>query len=79
MKDVAGASVVITGGGSGIGEAAARWFAAHGAKVTISGRRADKVTAVAASLGSTCCPVVGDVTSGADSTALVGHAPPERS
>jgi len=74
VKDVADASVVITGGGSGIGEATARWFAARGAKVTISGRRADKVTAVAASLGSTCCPVVGDVTSGADRTALVAAA-----
>ena len=36
---VAGTSVLITGGGSGIGEGAAAAFIAHGARVTVCGRR----------------------------------------
>lgn len=43
----AGQVVWITGGGSGIGEALALEFAFQGADVAISGRRADKLEAVA--------------------------------
>lgn len=74
MRTVQGMSVLITGGGSGIGEACARHFAALGARVTISGRRADKVAAVAASIGPSCQAVAGDVTSDADRRALVDAA-----
>lgn len=74
MRDVAGMSVLITGGGSGIGEATARHFAASGARVTISGRRDDKVRAVADSIGPACAFVVGDVTSAADRAAMVDAA-----
>ena len=41
MREIKDMSVLITGGGSGIGEGAARLFAAQGARVTITGRRAD--------------------------------------
>ena len=71
MRDVKGMSVLITGGGSGIGEGTARLFAAHGAKVTISGRRRDKIEAVAASIGDACHAVVGDVTVQADREAML--------
>jgi len=66
MRPVEGMSVLVTGGGSGIGEGIARHFCSLGALVTISGRRADKVQAVAASIGHACRAVVGDVTVAAD-------------
>ena len=66
MKPIAGMSVLVTGGGSGIGEATARYFVERDARVTISGRREDKVAAVAAELGPGCCHVAGDVTAAAD-------------
>ena len=74
MRDVAGMSVLVTGGGSGIGAATATRFASHGAKVTISGRRADKVASVAASIGASCCVVVGDVTIADDRQTMVDTA-----
>jgi 3-oxoacyl-[acyl-carrier protein] reductase len=67
-------SVLITGGGSGIGEGTARHFAARGAKVTISGRRKDKLTEVAQSIGPACRAVVGDVTEQADREAMLAAA-----
>jgi 3-oxoacyl-[acyl-carrier protein] reductase len=43
--------IVVTGGGTGIGAAAASLFAAAGHDVTITGRRADVLAATAARLG----------------------------
>ena len=74
MREVNNMSVLVTGGGSGIGEATARLFAARGAKVTISGRRADKIEAVAGSIGGACRGVVGDVTLDADRQAMIAAA-----
>lgn len=74
MKPVAGMSVLVTGGGSGIGEATARRFAAGGARVTISGRRAEKIEAVAADIGEPCLAVPGDVAEDADRRAMVEAA-----
>lgn len=54
MKSLEGMSVLVTGGGSGIGEATARYFVERGARVTISGRREEKVAAVVADLGEHC-------------------------
>lgn len=45
-----GKVAVVTGGSRGIGEAIGRTFAAHGAKVLLAARKADAVTAVAASI-----------------------------
>jgi len=44
---LSGKTVVITGGGTGIGEGCALAFAQAGARVVIAGRRADKLKAVA--------------------------------
>ncbi len=74
MRAIEDMSVLVTGGGSGIGEGIARFFAAHGAKVTISGRRADKLAAVADSIGPACASVVGDVTSQEDRQAMLDAA-----
>lgn len=74
MRPVEGMSVLVTGGGSGLGEGMARHFAALGARVTVSGRRAAKVEAVASSIGPACRAVVGDVTVAADRTAMVDAA-----
>jgi 3-oxoacyl-[acyl-carrier protein] reductase len=67
-------SVLVTGGGSGIGEGIARHFCSLGARVTISGRRPDKVTAVANSIGAACRFVVGDVAVAPDREAMVAGA-----
>lgn len=72
MTDIRGKSILVTGGGSGIGEAMARHFVARGAKVTISGRRAEKLRAVADSIG--CATVVGDVGVAADREAMITAA-----
>ena len=74
MKPVAGSSVLVTGGGSGLGEAVARRFVAQGARVTITGRRREKVDAVAAELGAACLAVNGDVDSDADRRRMVAAA-----
>ncbi len=74
MRPIEGMSVLVTGGGSGLGEGMARHFAARGAKVTISGRRADKIEAVAGSIGGACATVTGDVTRQADREAMVARA-----
>lgn len=74
MRDIAGMSVLITGGGSGLGEGTARHFAKRGAKVTISGRRRNKIEAVAKSIGPSCHFVEGDVTNADDRARLVTEA-----
>lgn len=74
MRPIEGMSVLVTGGGSGIGEGVTRHFCAAGARVTISGRRADKIHAVADSIGPSCRTVVGDVTKASDRAAMVAAA-----
>ncbi len=74
MLSPEGKSFLITGGGSGLGEGMARYLAAHGARVTITGRRAEKVQAVAASIGPAACAVAGDVTKPEDRERMVSVA-----
>ena len=74
MRDIRGMSVAITGGGSGIGAGAARYFAARGAEVTICGRRAEKLDAVAASIGPACRTIVADITCDGDRRAFIDAA-----
>lgn len=65
-NDLRGQSVLITGGGSGIGAGTAGYLADRGARVTISGRREHKLQAVADQIGADCCIAQGDVTIAAD-------------
>ena len=71
MKDIRGMSILITGGGSGLGAGMARRYTALGARVTICGRREEKISAVAESIGEACLAVRADITQAADRTRLV--------
>ena len=55
---------IVTGGGTGIGEAAARALAAEGCKVVVTGRRREPLEGVAAAIGGRV--VVADVSDEAD-------------
>jgi 3-oxoacyl-[acyl-carrier protein] reductase len=74
MHDIAGMSVLITGGGSGLGEGTARYFAKRGARVTICGRRRNKLEAVATSIGPACHFVEGDITQAGDRVRILDAA-----
>jgi 3-oxoacyl-[acyl-carrier protein] reductase len=74
MRPITDMSVLVTGGGSGIGEGVARHFASGGARVMIGGRRAAKLRAVAESIGPACRVAIGDVTNPSDRAAMVAAA-----
>ena len=74
MRPIEDMSILITGGGSGIGAGAARHFAARGANVTICGRRENKIQAVAADIGERCLGVQADVAEDSDRRRLVAAA-----
>src|SRR5207237_334568 len=69
LKDV---SVLITGGGSGLGAATGRAMAAKGAKVAVLDRSQENAEKVAKEIGGTAC--VGDVSSEADVKAAIDKA-----
>ncbi len=70
-----GKTAVVTGAGSGIGAATARRFAGEGANVVLTGRRAEKLEAVAAGLDPTRTLVhPGDASVEAEVEALVAAA-----
>src|ERR1700733_2543842 len=74
-NSIEGKVVVITGASSGLGEAAARHLARHGAKLVLGARRIDRLQALAKdlSLGNDAA-VQTDVTQYAQVRRLVDHA-----
>lgn len=67
--------VLVTGGGTGIGRAAAARFAKAGDQVWITGRRAEPLRAAAGELGPAVRPVVCDGTDPAALADLAGQLP----
>lgn len=65
---------IITGASRGIGEAIARTFADHGAKVVLASRKIEGVTAVAESIGASAHAVAAHTGKEADCVALVNAA-----
>src|SRR5215470_868532 len=57
---------IVTGAGSGIGRACALALAREGAKVTLVGRRKDRVEEVASQIGDSTLPLSADVTRQSD-------------
>lgn len=74
MRSLRGMSILITGGGSGIGADCAQRFCEQGALVTISGRRIEKLEAVQAQLGGNCHVVQGDVCQQSDRVNMIEAA-----
>src|SRR5687768_8552296 len=77
MPGLEGKSVIVTGGGTGIGAACAKRLAADGASVTICGRTEDRLVKIAdeiRSAGGTIQHDVTDVTKEDDVAALVAAA-----
>jgi NAD(P)-dependent dehydrogenase (short-subunit alcohol dehydrogenase family) len=72
--ELAGASAVVTGGASGLGEATTRRLVAGGAKVVILDRDQAKGEALAKELGDATAYTPADVTSADDVAAAVAHA-----
>ncbi|MYM87971.1 SDR family NAD(P)-dependent oxidoreductase [Rugamonas sp. FT82W] len=69
--------VFITGATAGFGAAMARTFVQNGHKVLISGRRADRLEALAAELGAAARPIVLDVTDKASIKGALDGLPAE--
>ena len=74
MKSIEGMSILITGGGSGIGQDCARRFCDMGARVTISGRRLERLEAVQAEIGDLGAVTQGDVKDQAGREAMLRTA-----
>jgi len=58
MQELSGRHAFITGGGGGIGSAAALALAGHGAKVTLAGRDRSRLDRVGETIGSACIVTV---------------------
>ena len=69
-----GSTVLVTGASGGIGQAIAKALDERGARLVISGRRADQLERIAAELGGRPTVLVADLTLAADATALAERA-----
>jgi 3-oxoacyl-[acyl-carrier protein] reductase len=68
-----GKIAIVTGAGSGFGEATARRFAAEGACVVVADLRADAANRVAGEIGNAAIAVTADVGSAADVTKVISE------
>ena len=68
--------VFVTGATAGFGAAITRKFVAEGHRVVASGRRADRLEALAGELGESVLPLTLDVTDRAATEALLDRLPP---
>ncbi|MFI1918055.1 SDR family NAD(P)-dependent oxidoreductase [Nocardia sp. NPDC020380] len=73
-KRLAGRVALITGGGTGIGAAAARRLVAEGSAVVLCGRRSEPLQALAEELGEEARAVAGDAADPEDVRGMVAQA-----
>ena len=71
IKDM---SIIVTGGCSGLGFGMAKKFSKAGAKVTICGRRREKVKKAQDDLGSNVLSIVADITKESDRIKIINSA-----
>ena len=71
IKDM---SIIVTGGCSGLGLGMAKKFSKAGAKITICGRRKEKVREAGDNLGSNVLAIVADVTKDNDRKKIIDNA-----
>jgi len=71
---IAGKVMIVTGASSGIGRAAARRFAAEGARLALVARSAEKLEALAKEVGGDAIAIPADLTKPADIEAMVAKA-----
>ena len=69
-------TILITGATAGIGAAAARRFATGGWRVIATGRRGDRLRALAEELGEACLPLELDIRDGDAAIQLANLSPP---
>ncbi len=74
MKTIEELSVLVTGGGSGLGEGIARYYIERGAKVTICGRRIAPIQELSEQLGERCRGIQADITVEEDRQRIVKEA-----
>ncbi len=74
MNELDGKVALVTGGGSGIGEATCLLLAERGAKVVVADIDLGKAQAVAARIGANALAAQGDTSKAADCEALVARA-----
>lgn len=72
--DLTGQTVLITGGGSGLGLGMARCLVAAGARVVLVGRRKDELNKACDDLGNNAFALPGDITQLKNVPVLVNHA-----
>lgn len=77
MFDLSGKTALITGASGGIGGAIARAYARQGARLVISGTRADALEALAAEIGSSCAVVTADLADAEGAATLLKAAEAE--
>lgn len=71
--DFSGQTVLVTGGGTGIGAATAQAFAEAGAQVVIAARNAERLQQRAETIGHGCAAITADVTDEAQCQNLVAQ------
>lgn len=74
MFDLNGKTALVTGATGGIGESIARTMHAAGAEIVLSGRRVDKLEAIASELGTRTHIAACDLSDPEQADALVGQA-----
>ena len=74
MLEIKNMSIIITGGCSGLGLGMAKKYSEAGAKVTICGRREEKVKKSQEELGSNVLSIVADVTQDSDREKIIDRA-----